>query len=93
MYQSKSRSGKPNCRCVRERALHVVWKLYWTEGGKTKQIAIKKSAVYDYQQLTANYQRFRRARLVKIYQEMIQLINFIERGLTKGKVKSYLKKH
>ncbi|MEO0165715.1 MAG: hypothetical protein ABIL39_06215 [candidate division WOR-3 bacterium] len=58
-----------------------------------KQIAIKKSAVYDYQQLTANYQRFRRARLVKIYQEMIQLINFIERGLTKGKVKSYLKKH
>ncbi len=93
VYQSKSRCGKPNCRCVREGALHTVWKLYWTEGGKTKQIAIKKGTVYDYQRLTANYQRFRkaRARLVKIYQEMIQLINFIEKGLTKGKVKSYLK--
>lgn len=93
VYQSKSRCGKPNCRCVREGKLHGVWKLYWTEGGKTKQIAIKKGTVYDYQRLTANYQRFRkaRARLVKIYQEMIQLINFIEKGLTKGKVKSYLK--
>lgn len=93
VYQSKSRCGKPNCRCVREGKLHGVWKLYWTEGGKTKQIAIKKGGVYDYQRLTANYQRFRkaRARLVRIYQEMIQLINFIEKGLTKGKVKSYLK--
>jgi len=93
VYQSRSRCGKPNCRCVREGALHGVWKLYWTEGGKTKQQAIKKGTVYDYQRLTANYQRFRkaRARLVKIYQEMIQLINFLEKGLTKGKVKSYLK--
>lgn len=93
VYQSKSRCGKPNCRCVREGKLHGVWKLYWTEGGKTKQIAIKKGVVYDYQRLTANYQRFRkaRARLVRIYQEMIQLINFIEKGLTKGRVKSYLK--
>lgn len=90
---SKSRCGKPNCRCVREGKLHAIWKLYWSEGGKTKLIAIKKGTVYDYQRLTANYQRFRkaRARLVKIYQEMIQLINFIEKGLTKGKVKSYLK--
>jgi hypothetical protein len=95
VYQSKSRCGKPNCRCVREDALHVVWKLYWTENGKTKQRAVKKGTVYDYQRLTANYQRFRkaRARLVKIYQEMIQLLNLLEKGLTKGKVKSYLKNH
>ncbi len=90
---TKSRCGKANCRCVKEGALHSAWKLYWTEGGKTRQKTIKKGKVYDYQRLTANYQRFRKARvrLVKIYQEMIQLINVIEKGLTKGKVKSYLK--
>ncbi len=95
VYQTKSRCGKPNCKCVKEGAFHSVWRLYWSEGGKTKLIAIKKGTVYDYQRLTANYQRFRRARarLVKIYQEMIQLINFLEKGLTKGKVKSYLKNH
>ena len=91
---SRSQCGKPNCRCVREGKLHSVWKLYWSEGGKTKLIAIKKGTVYDYQRLTANYQRFRkaRARLVKIYQEMMQLINLLEKGLTKGKVKSYLRR-
>ncbi len=90
---SRSKCSKPNCRCVREGKLHAVWKLYWTEGGKTRLKALKKGVVYGYQRLTANYQRFRkaRARLVKIYQEMIQLINFLEKGLTKGKVKSYLR--
>ncbi len=90
---SRSKCGKPNCRCVREGKLHGVWKLYWTEGGKTKLKALKKGEVYEYQHLTANYQHFRkaRARLVKIYQEMIQLINFLEKGLTKANVKSYLR--
>jgi hypothetical protein len=93
VYQTKSRCGKPNCKCVKEGALHTIWRLYWTENGKTKLRAIKKGTVYDYQQLTANYQRFReaRARLVKIHQEMIQLINLLEKGLTRGKVKSYLR--
>lgn len=90
---SQSKCGKPNCRCVREGKLHTVWKLYWTEDGKTRLKALKKGVVYDYQRLTANYQRFRktRARLVKIHQEMIRLINLLEKGLTKGKVKSYLR--
>jgi len=93
VYPTKSRCGKPNCKCVKEGALHTVWRLYWSEGGKTKLIAIKKGTVYDYQRLTANYQRVRRARarLVKIHWEMIKLINLLEKGLTKGKVKSYLR--
>jgi len=94
VYQTKSRCGKANCKCAKEGALHPVWRLYWSEGGKTKLIAIKKGRVYEYQRLTTNYQRFRkaRARLVKIYQEMMQLINSIEKGLTRGKVKNYLKR-
>jgi len=88
---SQSKCGKPNCRCVREGKLHAVWKLYWTEDGKTRLKALKKGVVYDYQRLTVNYQRFRktRARLVKIHQEMIRLINFLEKGLTKSSIKSY----
>ncbi len=94
VYQSKSRCGKPNCRCVKEGALHTVWRLYWTEGGKTKMRALKKGEVYNYQRLTANYQRFRkaRARLVKLHQEMIALINFLEKGLIRGDVRNYLKR-
>lgn len=88
---TKSRCGKVNCRCVKDGALHLAWKLYWTEAGKTKQKTISKGVVYDYQRLTGNYMRFRkaRARLVKIYKEMIQLINLLEKGMTKSSIKSY----
>ena len=91
---SQSRCGKPNCRCVREGKLHAAWKLYWTEGGKTKLRALKKSELAYYQKLTGNYMRFRkaRARMVKVHQQMMGLINFLEKGLTKGGVKSYLKR-
>ena len=41
---SQSKCGKPNCRCVREGKLHAVWKLYWTEDGKTRLKALKKVA-------------------------------------------------
>ena len=89
---SRSRCGKPNCRCVKEGKLHVAWKLYWTEGGKTHLKALKKHEVYDYQRLTANYQRFRkvRGRLVKIHREMIALVNRLEQGMTKSSVKRYV---
>lgn len=91
IYESKSRCGKPNCRCAREGIMHVIWKLYWTEGGKTRQQAIKKGMVYDYRRLTANYQRFRhaRAQLVKIHRAMMVLVNQLEKGMTKSSVKAY----
>ena len=92
VYQTKSRCGRSNCRCVKEGSLHLIWRLYWTEDGKARLKALKKHEVYDYQRLTINYQRFRkaRARLVKIHQEMIRLINLLEKGMTKGKIKYYL---
>ncbi|MGQ9701600.1 MAG: DUF6788 family protein [bacterium] len=88
---TRSRCGKVNCRCVKDDALHLAWKLYWTEDGKTRQKTIGKGVVYDYQRLMGNYLRFRkaRARFVKIYQEMIQLINLLEKGMTKSSIKSY----
>lgn len=94
VYLSKSRCGKPNCKCIREGILHTIWKLYWTEDGKTKQRALRKSEVVYYQKLTGNYMRFRkaRARLVKIHKEMIELINVLEKGLTKESIKGYVKR-
>lgn len=91
---SRSRCGKPNCRCVREGELHAVWKLYWTEDGKTKLRALKYSELAYYQKLTRNYMRFRkaRARLVKIHRAMIELINVLEKEMTKGSVKGYVER-
>lgn len=42
VYQTKSRCGKPNCRCVKEKTLHSVWRLYRTEDGKARLKALKK---------------------------------------------------
>lgn len=91
VYLNKTRCGKPNCKCVREGILHTSWKLYWTEDGKTQQQTLKKSEVAYYQKLTKNYMRFRkaRARMVKIHQEMMKLINLLEKGMTKSSVKRY----
>jgi len=88
VYQTLSRCGKPNCKCVREGALHAAWRLYWTEGGKTRLKILHPSEVADYQRLTGNYIRFRkaRARLVKIHQKMIALVNQLEKGMTKSSV-------
>jgi hypothetical protein len=93
VYQSKSRCGKSNCKCVREGILHLVWRLYWTENGKTKLRALKYSELVYYQKLTRNYMRFRkaRARSVKIHREMIELINVLEKGMTKGSVRGMSK--
>ncbi len=92
VYQTLSRCGKPNCRCVRQGILHPVWRLYWTAGGKACLRALRPKELYDYQKLTRNYMRFRkaRARLVKIHREMIILVNQLERGMTKTSVKTYL---
>lgn len=94
VYQAVSKCGKPNCVCVREGKLHSAWRFYWTEGGKTLNRVLSKSEVDYYQKLTRNYRRFRkaRARLVKIHKEMIELINILEKGMTKESVKGHIKK-
>lgn len=94
VYRAVSKCGKPNCVCVREGKLHVAWRFYWTEGGKTLNRVLSKSEVDYYQRLTRNYQRFRRARarLVKIHKAMIELIDILEQGMTKESVKGYVKR-
>lgn len=93
VYQARALCGKPNCRCLREGALHTHWRLYWTEQGKSRLRPLKGAEVKYYQKLTRNYQKFRkaRARLVKIHQAMIELINCLEQGLTVGVVTDYFK--
>jgi hypothetical protein len=94
IYQASSKCGKPNCVCVREGKLHIAWRFYWTEDGKTLNRVLSKSEVDYYQKLTRNYRRFRkaRARLVKIHKEMIELINILEKGMTKESVRGYIKR-
>lgn len=94
VYQAVSKCGKPNCVCVREGKLHIAWRFYWTEHDKTLNRVISKSEVDYYQKLTRNYRRFRRARarLVKIHKAMIELIDILERGLTKESVKGHVKR-
>jgi len=94
IYQARSKCGKPNCVCVREGKLHVAWRFYWTEDGKTKNRVLSKAELAYYQKLTRNYIRFRkaRARLVKVHKEMIKLVNILEKGMTKSRVKEYSKR-
>jgi len=94
IYQASSKCGKPNCVCVREGKLHIAWRFYWTEDGKTLNRVLSKSEVDYYQKLTRNYIRFRkaRARLVKIHKEMIEVINILEQGMTKESVRGYIKR-
>jgi len=93
VYENKTKCGKGNCKCKMEGKLHLTWRIYWSEGGKTKVKAIKKGKYYEYKELTANYKRFReaRAKLVKIQKEMIKIIDYIEKGLTKRNIKDFIK--
>lgn len=87
IYKTKTKCGKKGCRCQREGKLHIVWRFYSSDKGKTKIKTLKRGDILTYQKFTQNYRRFRqaRARLVKIHREKIRLINLIENGLSKRK--------
>ncbi|MBW2045886.1 MAG: hypothetical protein JRI96_13560 [Deltaproteobacteria bacterium] len=83
VYQTKTKCGNKGCKCEREGKLHVVWRFYRSNKGKTEIRTLKKGDVTEYKRFTQNYRRFRwaRARLVKIHREQIKLLNFLEQGL------------
>lgn len=88
VYLMKTKCGKKGCKCERVGQLHTAWRFSRSQEGKTQAEYLSKKDVLRYKRLTQNYRRFRRARarLVKIHQEQIKLLNFLEEGLRgKGK--------
>lgn len=80
VYKMKTKCGKPGCKCATEGLLHTAWRITRSHQGKPQAKCLGKEKIYEYQQLTRNYLRFRqaRARLTKIYHEQMRLVNLIE---------------
>lgn len=80
VYEMRRKCGKESCRCARGE-LHASKVLSWSEEGRTRLRAIPKGTVGELRTLTQRYQRFRRARarIVKLQQELITLIDQLEK--------------
>mgnify|MGYP001557862079 FL=1 len=80
VYQLRRKCGKASCVCVTEKALHATTVLSWSEGGRTRLQTVPREDLLRLRNLTAGYQRFRKARtrLVKVQAQMIELINKLE---------------
>ncbi len=79
VYEIQRRCGKPGCKCLRGE-LHKSMVLSTSEHGRTKLRTIPRGRVTDVRQKVAAYRQIRRARarLVKIHQKMLEIIDQIE---------------
>ncbi|NQT93672.1 MAG: hypothetical protein HQ559_13005 [Lentisphaerae bacterium] len=82
-YNLRRRCGKAGCRC-QDGHLHESWVLSVPEKGRKRMRAVPKGKRPQWQQMTERYRRFRRARarLVKLFAEIIKLIDELERERT-----------
>lgn len=85
VYKTKTKCGNPNCKCMLENELHIVWRYYYTEDGKNKVKTLKAYEILKYTELTERYKKYRKARmrLVKINKRIIEVLNMIEEDLIK----------
>lgn len=83
VYQLRRKCGKENCHC-QEGHLHESWVLSVPEKGRRRMRTVPKGKRIKWQQMTDNYRRFRRARsgLVKLFAEILKLIDELERERT-----------
>jgi hypothetical protein len=83
VYRLRRKCGKAACRCL-EGHLHESWVLSVPEKGRKRMQAVPKGNRLKWQQMTDRYRRFRRARarLVKLFAEMIRLVDELERERT-----------
>lgn len=79
VYRLQRKCGKPGCRCA-QGELHSSMAISWSDEGKTKLISVPRGRLVELRSLTKRYQQFRRARarVVKLQQEMIELIDRLE---------------
>jgi len=82
-YILRRKCGKHGCRC-QDGHLHESWVLSVPEEGRKRMRAIPKGKRQQWQSMSERYRRFRRARarLVKLFAEIIRLIDELERERT-----------
>lgn len=80
VYELRRKCGKVSCCCVQGEP-HSSWALSCSHEGKTRLRSIPPGRRVELRLLTRRYQQFRtaRARMVKIHQEMIRLIDSLEK--------------
>ena len=83
VYNLRRQCGKAGCRCL-EGHLHESWVLSVPEKGRKRMRAVPKGKRTQWQPMTERYRRFRRsrARLVKLFAEILKLVDELERERT-----------
>jgi len=83
VYRLRRQCGKATCRC-REGQLHESWVLSVPEQGRKRMRSVPEGKRLKWQQMTARYRRYRRARarLVKLFAEIIKQVDELERERT-----------
>ena len=83
VYNLRRKCGKAGCRCQDGR-LHESWVLSVPEKGRKRMRAVPKGKRTQWQPMTERYRRFRRARarLVKLFAEVLKLVDELERERT-----------
>lgn len=83
VYTLRRKCGKAVCRC-QEGHLHESWVLSVPEKGRKRLRTVPKGKRLQWQQMTDRYRRFRRgrARLVKLFDEILRMVDELERERT-----------
>lgn len=84
VYELKTRCGKPSCHCASPQGpLHSTHALSWSDAGKTRLRSLSASDLARCRQLTETYRRFRqaRARLVRLQQQILRVLDRLEQAL------------
>ena len=83
VYNLRRKCGKTGCRC-QEGDLHESWVLSVPEDGRKRMRAVPRGRRLKWQQMTERYRRVRRARarLVKLFAQIIKLVDELERERT-----------
>jgi hypothetical protein len=83
VYNLRRKCGKAGCRC-QDGHLHESWVLSVPEKGRKRMRAVPKGKRTQWQPMTERYRRFRRARarLVKLFAEILKLVDELERERT-----------
>ena len=83
VYNLRRKCGKAGCRC-QDGHLHESWVLSVPEKGRKRMRAVPKGKRTQWQPMAERYRRFRRsrARLVKLFAEILGLVDELERERT-----------
>lgn len=83
VYKLRRKCGKAGCRCV-QGGLHESWVLAVSEKGRKRMRMVPKGKRGQWARMAARYRRFRRVRaqLVKLFAEILKLVDDLERERT-----------